>query len=200
MRNLICLTVAAFLGFPGSSAAVEERHQSAETQQRTQGVDTKLVQSEKTVVPLKVAVVFNEYDGEKKVSSLPYVLFLKAEGINGPRRFVGVVRMGVRVPIWTGSKESAITYQDVGTNLDCSAQLTEDGRYVLDLTVERSSVYPTGSGSDSQEHFSEHPLIRTFRASLALMLRDGQTSQSTVATDPLNGHIVKVDVTLNVLK
>jgi hypothetical protein len=32
------------------------------------------------------------------------------------------------------------------------------------------------------------------------MLRDGQTTQSVVGTDPLNGHVVKVDVTMNVLK
>jgi hypothetical protein len=161
------------------------------------------VETAKSTVPLKVTVVFNEYDGEKKLSSLPYALFVKADE---NARFVGRVRMGVRVPIWTGGKESAIQYQDVGSNLDCSAQAAEDGKYMLDLSLERSSIYPPAnakeeypavSKSDEQPH---QPLLRQFRANLALLLRDGQTTQNTIATDPLNGHVVKVEVTLNVVK
>jgi hypothetical protein len=190
--------VVAFLSAAGTFAAAQEK-QSGDTQPKTQVARTR-VQTEGNLVPLKVTVVFNEFDGEKKLSSLPYVLFL----MNSPPRFVGVVRMGVRVPIWTGSKDSAITYQDVGTNLDCVAQLTEDGRYALELTVDRSSAYPASTSTDERssepQRFSEHPLLRTFRANFSIMLRDGQTTQSIVATDPLNGHVIKVDVTLNVLK
>jgi len=31
-------------------------------------------------------------------------------------------------------------------------------------------------------------------------LRDGQTAETTLATDPLNGHILKINVTLNIIK
>jgi hypothetical protein len=173
---------------------------SAEPSKAARSSDAKVPDTLKNIVPLKVTVVFTEYDGEKKLSSLPYALFLKADDNS---RFVGRVRMGVRVPIWTGGKESAIQYQDVGSNLDCSAQAAEDGRYMLDLSLERSSIYPNSSEypaaskPDEQPH---QPLVRQFRANLALMLRDGQTTQNTIATDPLNGHIVKVEVTLNVVK
>jgi Flp pilus assembly secretin CpaC len=173
---------------------------SAEPSRAAKSSDAKGVDAPKNIVPLKVTVVFTEYDGEKKLSSLPYALFLKADDNS---HFVGRVRMGVRVPIWTGGKESTIQYQDVGSNLDCFAQVAEDGRYMLDLSLERSSIYPN-SGEypaavklDEQPH---QPLVRQFRANLALMLRDGQTTQNTIATDPLNGHIVKVEVTLNVVK
>jgi hypothetical protein len=172
----------------------------AELSKSTRAPDAKVSDTSKNIVPLKVTVVFTEYDGEKKLSSLPYALFLKADENS---RFVGRVRMGVRVPIWTGGKESAIQYQDVGSNLDCSAQAAEDGKYMLDLSLERSSIYPNSSEypaaskPDEQPH---QPLVRQFRANLALMLRDGQTTQNTVATDPLNGHTVKVEVTLNVVK
>jgi hypothetical protein len=151
-------------------------------------------------VPLKVTVVFTEYDGEKKLSSLPYALFLK---VDENSRFQGKVRMGVRVPIWTGGKESAIQYQDVGSNLDCYAQAAEDGKYLLDLSLERSSIYPNSGEYPAAAKLDEQPrqpLVRQFRANLALMLRDGQTTQNTMATDPLNGHTVKVEVTLNVVK
>jgi len=173
---------------------------SAEGPRAARPSDAKLADTSKNIVPLKVTVVFYEYDGEKKLSTLPYVLFLKADEGS---RYVGKVRIGVKVPIWTGGKESAIQYQDVGSNLDCSAQVAEDGKYMLDLSLERASIYPnsseypTGSKPDEQPH---QPLFRQFRANLALLLRDGQTTPSTIATDPLNGHIVKVEVTLNVVK
>lgn len=157
----------------------------------------------KTVVPLKVSVVFNEYDGEKKLSSLPYTLFLK---MDEHRQYLGSIRMGVRVPIKTG--EATIQYEDIGSNIDCTGQLAEDGKYVLDLAVERTSIYagtplkdehPADAKIEDQLHGSQ-PLVRRFRAVYALMMRDGQTTQSVVGTDPLNGHVVKVDVTVNVLK
>ena len=165
--------------------------------------DTKGAETAKNIVPLKVTVVFTEYDGEKKLSSLPYALFVKADE---NARFVGRVRMGVKVPIWTGGKDAGVQYQDVGSNLDCWAQAAENGKYIVDLSLERSSLYPSSGGKgdypeaskfDDQSH---QPLLRAFRANLALMLRDGQTEQNTIATDPLNGHVIKVEVTLNVVK
>jgi hypothetical protein len=182
-----------------ATQAVAQDSKSTEPSRSPRASDPKVAEA-KNIVPLKVTVVFYEYDGEKKLSTLPYVLLLKADENS---HYVGKVRIGVKVPIWTGGKESAIQYQDVGSNLDCFAQAAEDGRYMLDLSLERSSIYPSsseypaGSRPDEQPH---QPLVRQFRANLALMLRDGQTTQNTIATDPLNGHIVKVEVTLNVVK
>jgi hypothetical protein len=173
---------------------------STEPTRAARSSDARVPDTTKNVVPLKVTVVFTEYDGEKKLSSLPYALFLKADDNS---HFVGRVRMGVRVPIWTGGKESAIQYQDVGSNLDCYAQAAEGSKYLLDLSLERSSIYPNSGehpAAAKPDEQSHQPLVRQFRANLALQLRDGQTTQNTIATDPLNGHIVKVEVTLNVLK
>jgi hypothetical protein len=196
LKHFMVATALVFL----TTQANAQDAKSAEPSRAAKSSDGKALDTSKNIVPLKVTVVFTEYDGEKKLSSLPYALFLKADENS---HFVGRVRMGVRVPIWTGGKESAIQYQDVGSNLDCFAQAAEDGRYMLDLSLERSSIYPSsseypaGSRPDEQPH---QPLVRQFRANLALMLRDGQTTQNTIATDPLNGHIVKVEVTLNVVK
>jgi hypothetical protein len=180
----------------------------AQEKAKTPDAPTRVTPSESTasaknVVPLKVTVVFNEYDGEKKLSSLPYTLFLK---MDEHRQYLGSIRMGVRVPIKTS--ESTIQYEDVGSNIDCTGQLAEDGRYVMDLVVERTSIYAspvlkeehaTDAKIEDQLHGSQ-PLLRRFKAVYALMMRDGQTTQSVVGTDPLNGHVVKVDVTVNVLK
>jgi len=182
-----------------ATQANAQEAKTAEPSRSARSSDAKVADTSKNIVPLKVTVVFTEYDGEKKLSSLSYALFLKADESS---RFFGKVRMGVRVPIWTGGKESAVQYQDVGSNLDCSAQVAEDGKYLLDLSLERSSIYPNSSEypAASKPEERPQPLVRQFRANLALMLRDGQTTQNTIATDPLNGHIVKVEVTLNVVK
>jgi hypothetical protein len=202
MKILNKLVLIAALGLlPQQTDAREAK--GAEQSKAASSSDARMAEATKNIVPLKVTVVFNEYEGEKKVSSLPYSLFVKADENS---RFVGRVRMGVRVPIWTGGKDSAIQYQDVGSNLDCFAQAAENGKYILDLSLERSSIYPSSSGKDDYptapklDDQPHQPLLRTFRANLVLMLRDGQSEQNTIATDPLNGHIVKVEVTLNVVK
>ena len=194
--------VAAVFVLLATEASAQDA-KTAEASRTVKASDAKIAEAGKNVVPLKVTVIFNEYDGDKKLSSLPYALFLKADESS---HFVGRVRMGVRVPIWTGAKDSAIQYNDVGSNLDCYAQAADDGKYVLDLSLERSSIYLSSGGKDEYpaaskiDEQSRQPLLRTFRANLALMLRDGQTTQNTIATDPLNGHIVRVEVTLNVVK
>jgi hypothetical protein len=196
LKHFMAATVLLLL----ATQANAQDAKGAEPTRTARSSDAKVTETAKNVVPLKVTVVFTEYDGEKKLSSLPYALFLKADENS---RFVGRVRMGVRVPIWTGAKESAIQYQDVGSNLDCSAQAAEDGKYMLDLSLERSSIYPNSSeypAASKPDEQLRQPLMRQFRANLALLLRDRQTTQNTIATDPLNGHTVKVEVTLNVVK
>jgi len=196
LKYLMVITALVLL----ATQAKAQDAKSAEPSKAAKPSDAKLADTSKNIVPLKVTVVFTEYDGEKKLSSLPYALFLKADENS---HFVGRVRMGVKVPIWTGVKESAVQYQDIGSNLDCSAQTAGDGKYLLDLSLERSSIYPNSteypaaSKPDDQPHT---PLVRAFRANLALLLRDGQTTQNVIATDPLNGHTVKVEITLNVVK
>jgi len=44
------------------------------------------------------------------------------------------------------------------------------------------------------------PTIRTFTSSFSLLLKDGQTAQHTAATDPVSGEVLRVDVTLAILK
>jgi hypothetical protein len=45
-----------------------------------------------------------------------------------------------------------------------------------------------------------HFIIQSFRSQVNLLLRDGQTMQATVASDPVTGHVLKLEVTLNVIK
>ena len=153
------------------------------------------------LVPVKVTLVFARYQGEKKISSVPYTLFVTANLSQ-----VTSLRMGNQVPVMTtvsvGSGNAALpqtsfNYRDVGTNIDCSAQTSADGYYRIYLTVTDSSVaYPEGEGATR----SAPPTFRSFNSTFNILLRDGQTVQYTAATDPISGQVVKLDATLNVQK
>ena len=151
---------------------------------------------------LKLEVVLSEYDGSKKLVSLPYdfrVISLAPK--NGPRT---ILRMGVRVPVNVSTIKDApasFQYMDVGTNLDCSAKTLEDGRYSLDMNVERSSIYfaspdsKTAEWSPGQPAPGGAPVVRQFRNSTTLIVRNGQKLEATLATDPVSGRVLKMEVT-----
>jgi hypothetical protein len=145
----------------------------------------------KPVVPLKVQVVLSKQQGGKTVGNLPYTLTCNAED-----RAPNHLRMGIEVPVLVSPiKEgpSSYQYRSVGTNIDCRAFTLDDGRFRLELTVEHSSIYSTPEDA-------ARPLFRTFKSGFVPVLRDGQTQQYTVATDPVTGEVVKVEVGLSVLK
>lgn len=156
----------------------------------------------KALTPLKVQVVIARYQGEKKVSSLPYTLSMNATA--DPRSGKATLRMGAKVPVTVttlGGQAPAVSsyqYQDVGTNIDCSVLALDDGRFRLEITVDDSSVYPDEQSKESA--LKGIPSFRSFRASDQLVLKDGATAQFTAATDKVNGEVVKVDVTLTVVK
>lgn len=153
---------------------------------------------------LKVQVVLSRYQGDKKISSLPYTLMVLTDERN---RNSGraTLRLGTQVPITTmtrqGNESTAplvptVQYRDVGTSIDCSVTALEDGRFKLDVSVEDSSVetsQPSGANST-------HPVFRSFRANDSMLLRDGQTAQSSTGTDKVSADVWKVDVTLTVVK
>lgn len=175
----------------------------------------------RSATPLKIQIVFTEYDGEKKVSSLPYVFLVDADEQPGMRPNTKV-RSGVRVPVATGSFQTGnngptisplvntqFQYVDVGTNIDCGATTMDDGRYKLMLTVDRSTILPEPTPKEEKRAEAPrddtsasvvNPAIRQFRADFNLALKDGQTADSFLATDPLNGHVVRLSVTLTVVK
>ena len=152
--------------------------------------------SRKQVTPLKVQVVLSKFRGETKVASLPYTLPCNADD-----RLLTHLRMGIEVPVLTTPKEgpAAYQYRSVGTNIDCRASAVEDGRFRLEMTIEHSSIYPTPDDT-ARTPVGTGPLFRTFRTGFVPILRDGQTMQYTVATDPVSGEVMKIDVTLTALK
>src|SRR5215831_14908275 len=83
------------------------------------------------VTPLRVTVVFTEYDGDKKISNLPYNFTVNADEKRASPS--SRIRSGARIPVSTGKEQ--FTYLDVGTNIDCSATQQDDGRFKLQMVL-----------------------------------------------------------------
>ena len=66
---------------------------------------------------------------------------------------------------------------------------------MLSISVEERSVV-----QQPQTAAGGVPVIRNFEAQNSLVLRDGQTRQFTAASDRVTGEIIKIDVTLKVVK
>lgn len=155
---------------------------------------------------LKVQVTIAELDGEKKVANLPYTYFLRANEV-GPGSPWTKLRLGSRIPVYAG--KDAAQYIDVGTSIDSRAISSESGRFDLSLNLERSWVEgdvlapmekATAQATDAHVGPFRDPIIRQFKTELNLTMRDGQTTQSTLATDPLSGKVTSITVTMNVVK
>ena len=154
------------------------------------------------VTPVKVQVVIARYQAEKKISSMPYTLTMNAVPPNNHAN----LRMGTKIPVTMlmmsnipkdAPQGGPIQYQDVGTNIDCFTTLLDDGRFLLNITIDDSSVYPDEQAPGGAKG---NPSFRSFRASNSMVLKNGETGQFTTATDKVSGEIVKVDVTLTVMK
>lgn len=154
---------------------------------------------------MRVQLVLARYQGEKKISSLPYTLTIHPDTSRPNARASANLRLGTQVPITTMARQSGdanaplvptVQYKDVGTNIDCAITVLDEGRYKLDLTVEDSSIDNVPSSGASVAH----PAFKSFRTSDSIVLKDGQSAQYSTATDKVNGDVWKVDVTLTVVK
>jgi type II secretory pathway component GspD/PulD (secretin) len=157
---------------------------------------------------LKVQFVLSRYQGEKKVGSTPYMLGVLSGGQKTS------LRVGTQVPVVMtvfGSKsegglatipQQSYSYRDVGTNIDCQAQSVGNGLFSLTVTVEDSSIHADRSSNTAEQKqvLRDIPSFRSFRASFAIMLREGQTMQYASATDPISGEVMRIDVTLTLAK
>lgn len=160
----------------------------------------------------RVQVVVSEFDGANKIASLPYTVPVAPTSPGEKQMAFGSVRVGLRVPIPASTKsgENTIQYMDVGTNVDVRVRPADAERYSLELTIERSWLYVRHRDKDGNVEGrawmpgdpapESAPLNHHFRANVEFMLRDGRSAETTAATDPVTGHVFKVDAQLAVLK
>lgn len=158
--------------------------------------------SRQPLVPLEIQVVIARYQGEKRVSSMPYVMAVNANG--GPAS----LNMGADVAIPSGpttppvdGKPSPVVmynYRSIGTNIVCGATSSDEGRFDVNLSIDDSSVFVNQDGPPST--LVNMPAFRSFKSRNTLLLRDGQTRQYTAATDRVSSETIRVEVTLKVVK
>jgi len=157
---------------------------------------------------LKVQVVFTEFEGDKKLKSLPYTFLVTTHTRDATGE--AKVRVGSRVPVYTGGGQN-MTYFDVGTNIDCRAMTVSANEYQVFLSLERSwidgdvsipiqGVAASQVGGESRTPQFHQPIIRQYRADLSPILRDGQSFETNLATDPLSGRTMKIEVSVSTIK
>lgn len=143
---------------------------------------------------LKMTVTLSRYTGEKKTSSLPFVLML----VSGDERPT-TVQMSSQVAIPQGIQGNiTYTYQSIGTSMTANAKLLEGGLCNLALTISDTQL-AIESGASAPE-LKGLPRIQSFTTAPRLILRDGTTVSYNAGTDKFTGEIVKVDVTMNIVK
>ena len=179
-RRLMVWTVLLGAAMTGSAARA----------QQPAGPQQPASVSKPAMVPLEVEVVLARYQGDKKISSAPYTLWVTAND-----RQTTNLRMGVEMPVASGP---AVNYRNVGTSIDCNASAGPGATYKLALTVNDSSVTP--GERDKALAADAQPSFRTFHAAFDILLRDGQSAQYTTATDPVSGEVTKIEIALAVLK
>jgi len=157
--------------------------------------------SKAAVTALMVEVTIARYQGEKRLSSLPYTIGVTPDGSRQTVRVGG----SVAIPSTTApgpdgkASTSSYSYRDIGTNIDVTAVPAEDGRYRIGLIIEESSVYPSDETLKSQVLMSGVPAFRSFRSNNAVTLRHGQSIEYTVATDRITGETARISVKLTVV-
>src|SRR5262245_24571540 len=194
----------------GQDAAADKKEQAAEAAKERDLAKAQAVRDDlQRLVPLSVDVTVTRYQGEKKISSMPYMLAVNANklGQAGP----ALLRMGAKVPVPTvaaptGNPSGAagttppatFNYQDIGTNIDCTAKIVDEG-FELRMSVSDTSVY-ANIQDKSTPTVGNMPVFRSYQSTNTLVLKDGQSREFTAATDRVSGEVIRVAVTLKVVK
>jgi hypothetical protein len=221
---VLCATVLGALDSSAQQSAdkVEVAPEEMLRQQKAEIARQREEQQEyerqvRAVVPVDVHVVISRYQGEKKVSSLPYSLTVNAVH-PAARVQVAQLRMGAQIPLPAMSTPTVdgkpvtgmltttpVQYKEIGTFIDASAKAIDAGAFELHVSVSDTSLYrrpPDAQSAESAEQVEAAglPVLRTFTASNNMVLKDGQSKQFMLAADRVSSETLRVEVTLNVMK
>jgi hypothetical protein len=157
--------------------------------------------------PIRVDVLIQRKKGNQIVSSLPYSLL--GETGNGASDNGLSLRLGSMVPIQTGGASTSngptpavvvpLSYQNVGTNIDCFVRADADGRYHVRFILDDSSVADAdadASGAGGATGAVMTPVIRSYRITTNVVAKDGERQQVNVATDKVSGETVVAEITV----
>jgi len=195
VTKTVSMLTLAFAIATAAAASAQDQTAPAAVAAKTSAAQT---------VPLRVQIVMSRFQGEKKVSSLPYTLSVNAT-VAGMNR--ASLRMGTQVPVVLlamanppkdAPQSGPVQYKDVGTNIDCDPQVLDDGRFRIQVIVDDASVYPDDHPKEADA--IGRPSFRQFRATNSTVLKDGGTAQFSSAVDKVNGETLRIDITLTVVR
>jgi Flp pilus assembly secretin CpaC len=170
-----------------------------------------------TVTALMVEVTVSRYQGDKRISSLPYSISVTPDGNRANLRVGGDVAIPTTTftPVKPATADAAgadakeaksspspltsYSYRSIGTSIDVSATPTEDDRYKVSISLDESSVYPPGEAAKNMNVVGGAPAFRSLKSSNTLTLRDGQSVDYTAATDRITGEVARISVKLTVI-
>ena len=177
--------------------------------QEKQAGESQEAQSAAPQIPLKVQFLVTEYDGTKKIASMPYTATGTTSHL-GKRDSLGVLRVGARIALPAGPSQKAddqkSDYIEVGTNIDYWVWPWTDNRYLVSGTIALSSLYGQDAGDESKAgaagdaSANGFPPLHDTRADFSIVLRDGQPGEALSVTDPITGRVFKLEVTVDVMK
>jgi hypothetical protein len=163
-------------------------------------------------ISVRIDVTLSRYQGETKISSLPFSLVASAAaaapGINTLAVNSGLyqarMRMGIDVPVGTSmsseDKTVRTSYRSVGTNIDCLVTRLDENQFSARLDINDSSIFYSTDGDGKGAKNPDPAAFRTFNATNSVILRHGQTVLFGTSTDKVSGEVLKIEVTLNVVK
>ena len=201
----LCLAVV----FVGAARAQEQKPAPSPVAEGAAAAQQARQRDLAAIVPLKVRVVFSKYQGDKKISSLPYEMTVRSDGGTSNIRMntqVPVLDFGAPAPSADPGRKPAprigpFKYRDIGTNIDARAMNLDAGRYSVSVTIEDSSIYKDeGRRAAGTSQVEDVVAIRSYRTQNTTILRDGQSTEFTVAADKVTGEVMKAEVSISVLK
>lgn len=208
LNSLVCagLVMALVSGAAPSLAA-------AQAAQAAQAASPSTAKPPLESVPVQVDVVLTRWQGEKKISSLPFALITTAgRGGQGAS-----IRMGVDVPVGSSTSNATQTsgvtnntravettktetvFRNVGTDIDSRVLRTDERTFEVYISVRDSAIF-SSDASKPLTVIADPTAFRTFNASNTLPMVDGQTRLFGLATDKITGETMRVEVKLTVLK
>jgi hypothetical protein len=168
-------------------------------------------------LPVQVDVVLTRWQGEKKVSSLPFILISTA-ATRGPGGNSTSIRMGVDVPVGTSTSNATqttgaqgnspravettkteMTFRNVGTDIDTQVTRTDEATFAVYVNIRDSAIF-SADPSRPPTAITDPTAFRTFNTSNTLPMKDGQTRLFGLATDKITGETMRIEVKLTVLK
>jgi hypothetical protein len=99
----------------------------------------------------------------------------------------------------TGTTSTKTEYRSVGTNIDSYVIRVDETHFSVYVNISDSSVY-TADGDTRNLRNLDAAAFRTFSTSNTMVLRDGQTMIFGTGTDKVSGEVLKIEVTVTVIK